>query len=150
MTIRKYTQSDKGTITDLLRLNTPNYFSPEEEKDLIYYLDNESDNYFVVEIDDILMGCGGFNLTQDGETARIAWDFFHPSAQGKGFGTELTRFRIQKIKQIKTVKTLSVRTSQMAYKFYERFGLELRETVKDYWADGFDLYRLDRDLEHCC
>lgn len=146
LVIRKYKQSDKEKIIELLRLNSPEYFSPDEEKDLIYYLDYESHNYFVVEDRNMLVGCGGFNLTEDGETAKIAWDFFDPSAHRKGLGTKLMLYRIDKIKQIKSVKTLSVRTSQMAYRFYQKFGMELRETVKNYWAEGFDLYRLDCDM----
>ncbi len=147
MTIRKYRTSDKERILELLRLNTPQFFSPNEEKDLIFYLDNHAHNSYVVEIDDMILGIGGFNLTDDGETAKLSWDIFHPQSQGKGLGSELTRFRIQKIKEIPGVKTISVRTSQLAYKFYERFGMEIKEIVNDYWDEGFDMYRLACDID---
>lgn len=146
MIIRKHTDADRQRIIELLRLNTPKYFSSNEEEDLIYYLDNHADNYYVVEVDHILVGCGGFNLSEDGETGKISWDIFDPQSQGKGYGSALTRFRIQRIKEIEGVKIISVRTSQLVYPFYEKFGLELRETVKDYWDKGFDLYRLDSDI----
>jgi ribosomal protein S18 acetylase RimI-like enzyme len=146
MIIRKYQPVNKERIIELLRLNTPRYFSPSEEKDLIDYLEYHSENSYVVEIDDIIVGIGGFNLSEDGETARLSWDIFHPQSQGIGLGTTLTNFRIQRIKEIAGVKTLSVRTSQFAYKFYERYGMEIREIVKDYWEAGFDLYRLERPL----
>ncbi|MCX2451847.1 GNAT family N-acetyltransferase [Pedobacter sp. PLR] len=145
--IREHQTADRERILTLLRLNTPAYFSAEEEADLIDYLDHFADNYYVLEVDGEVLGCGGFNLSEDGETGKISWDIFHPDSQGKGLGTALTRFRIQKIKEISGVKRISVRTSQMAYQFYEKFGLELREVVKDYWDMGFDLYRLDRDIE---
>ena len=144
--IRAHEPEDRPRLLTLLRLNTPEYFSPEEELDLIDYLDHFADNYYVLEIDGEILGCGGFNLSEDGETGKISWDIFHPDSQGKGLGTALTKFRIEKIKEIESVKILSVRTSQMAYKFYEKFGLELREVVKDYWEIGFDLYRLDRPI----
>ncbi|MBC8984749.1 GNAT family N-acetyltransferase [Pedobacter sp. N36a] len=144
--IRAHHPEDRPHLLNLLRLNTPEYFSPEEEADLIDYLNHFADNYYVLEIDGEILGCGGFNLSEDGETGKISWDIFHPDSQGKGLGTALTKFRIRKIKEIDSVKILSVRTSQMAYKFYEKFGLELREVVKDYWDVGFDLYRLDRDI----
>lgn len=144
--IRAHQPEDRPHLLTLLRLNTPEYFSPEEELDLIDYLDHFADNYYVLEIDGEILGCGGFNLSEDEETGKISWDIFHPDSQGKGLGTALMKFRIEKIKNIDTVKTLSVRTSQMAYKFYEKFGLELREVVKDYWEIGFDLYRLDRPI----
>lgn len=144
--IRAHQPEDRPHLLNLLRLNTPAYFSPEEEADFIDYLDHFADNYYVLEIDGEIFGCGGFNLSEDGETGKISWDIFHPDSQGKGLGTALTKFRIEKIKEIDSVKILSVRTSQMAYKFYEKFGLELKEVVKDYWEVGFDLYRLDRDI----
>jgi len=145
MNIRKHIESDREGILELLRLNTPAYFSPDEEKDLIEYLEKDADNYFVVEEDGRIWVCGGFNLSEDGQTAKISWDIVHPEAQGKGVGTELTKFRIRKMKQINGVRIISVRTSQLAYKFYEKFGLQLREVVKDYWAVGFDMYRLENE-----
>lgn len=146
MIIRKHTDSDRIRIMELLKLNTPEYFSPEEEEDLIDYLDNHADNYYVIEDNNVIVGCGGFNLSEDGETGKISWDIFDPQSQGKGYGSALTKFRIQRIKEIEGVKIVSVRTSQLVYPFYEKFGLELREVVKDYWAEGFDLYRLDSDI----
>lgn len=146
MVIREYMDSDKEQLIELLRLNTPEYFSPSEEEDLKDYLDNHADNYYVVDIDGVIVGCGGFNLTDDRETGKISWDIIHPKSQGQGVGRELTLFRIQKMKEIESIKTISVRTSQLAYKFYAKFGLELREVVKDYWDKGFDLYRLDCDV----
>jgi ribosomal-protein-alanine N-acetyltransferase len=147
MIIREYAGSDKNRILELLRLNTPEFFSPNEEKDLSYYLDNEADNYFVLVMESKIVGCGGFNLTEDSQTAKISWDIFDQGYQGKGLGSALTRFRIEKIKENKQVKTLSVRTSQLVYPFYEKFGLRLREVVKDFWDEGFDLYQLDCDIE---
>ncbi|WP_165023920.1 GNAT family N-acetyltransferase [Dysgonomonas sp. ZJ279] len=146
MVIREYMDSDKEQLIELLRLNTPEYFSPSEEEDLKDYLDNHADNYYVVDIDGVIVGCGGFNLTDDRETGKISWDIIHPKSQGQGVGRELTLFRIRKMKEIESIKTISVRTSQLAYKFYAKFGLELREVVKDYWDKGFDMYRLDCDV----
>lgn len=147
MNIRKHRESDRERILELLRLNTPEYFSPDEEEDLVYYLDNHADNYYVLEISNIIVGCGGFNLSEDGETGRISWDIIDTRYQGKGYGSILTKFRIEKMKEIDTIKTISVRTSQLVYPFYEKFGLKIREIVKDYWAEGFDLYRLDSTID---
>lgn len=144
MEIRKYNNAtDREAVLDLLRLNTPEYFSETEENDLIYYLDNEAQYYYVLEVDGEVLGCGGFNFTDDMAEGRISWDIFHPAHQGKGLGGALTRFRIDRLKEYAGVKTISVRTSQMAFKFYEKFGFNLKETVKDYWAEGYDLYRME-------
>jgi hypothetical protein len=50
------------------------------------------------------------------------------------------------MKEIDSIKIISVRTTQLVYPFYQKFGLELREVVKDYWDIGFDLYRLDNSV----
>lgn len=147
MKIRQFSNADREQVLLLLRLNTPEYFSPDEQKDLIYYFDFHADNYYVAESDGVIIGSAGFNLSDDQKTAHLSWDIVHPDAQGKGLGSELTIFRIQRIKEIGSVQTLAVRTSQLAYKFYEKFGLILRETAKDYWAEGFDLYQMDCDID---
>jgi hypothetical protein len=45
MDIRKYRNEDKEDIFTLFRLNTPMYFSSIEEASLVYFLENESDNF---------------------------------------------------------------------------------------------------------
>lgn len=145
--IREHRVSDRQRIMELLRMNIPEYFSPEEESDMEMYLDNYADNYYVVELDGIIEGCGGFNIAEDGVTAKISWDFFNPQYQGCGLGSALTRHRIKTISTLPNIDILSVRTSQLAYKFYEKFGMQLREVVENYWAEGFDLYRLDCKID---
>ncbi len=144
MLVRKYNDSDRLRVLELFRSNTPQFFSPSEEKDLIFYLDNHAEDFYVLKVDNKIVCCGGFNLSEDPEVVRISWDIVDPNYHGKGFGSELTIFRLEKMSEIPGVKILSVRTSQMAYKFYEKFGFELKEKVKDFWAPGFDMYRMDR------
>lgn len=147
MQIRPFQTSDTPRLLELLRLNTPEYFSPAEEKDLIYYLKNEIEQYFVLLENNKIIGCGGFNLSEDKKTGKISWDIFHPESQGKGFGTELTNYRIERIKEIKSIEKISVRTSQLAFRFYAKFGFELKEIVKNYWDKGFDLYHLEANVD---
>jgi ribosomal protein S18 acetylase RimI-like enzyme len=147
MTIRQYTATDRENVLHLLRLNTPRYFAPSEEKDLEYYLDHHAGHYFVVESGGELLGCGGFNFSDDRTVGKISWDIFHPGHQGKGLGSALTRYRIERLKEYDSVRTISVRTSQVAFQFYEKFGFRLQEVVKDYWAEGFDLYRMEFPVE---
>lgn len=141
--IRNFTTSNTPRVLELLRLNTPAYFSPAEEADLVHYLQHEIEQYFVVLVNDEIMGCGGFNLSEDLKIGKISWDIFHPESQGKGLGTALTNYRIERMKDIKSIDKISVRTSQLVYPFYAKFGLELKEVFKDYWDKGFDLYHLE-------
>lgn len=143
MTIRSYTPADDESIIALLRLNTPQYFAPEEEQDLRDYFANHIDRYFVVEDNGIIIGSGGINITNNGKNAALSWDIIHPDYQGKGVGRQLTQHRLDVIKTIPGIENISVRTSQLVYKFYEKFGFELKEVIKDYWAEGIDMYRME-------
>jgi N-acetylglutamate synthase-like GNAT family acetyltransferase len=141
--IRPYQKSDFAAVINLLRLNTPNYFSQEEEEDLIYFLENEREQYYVVSINNEIVGCGGYNISEDKSTGIICWDIVHPNFQGKSVGRSLLNYRITQIKNVKSIRKITVRTSQLVYQFYEKQGFELIEIVEDYWSNGFHLYRMD-------
>ncbi|GAA4300092.1 GNAT family N-acetyltransferase [Nibribacter koreensis] len=141
--IRPYTPVDQEPLLHLLRLNTPQYFAPEEEADFVQYLQNELEEYYVVEYQNQVVGCGGLNISKDKRTGYISWDIFHPAYQGKGLGTLLLQHRINRLLDHWAVEHIIVRTSQWVYAFYEKNGFELTEVVKDYWAPGFDLYKMN-------
>lgn len=143
MIIRQYKKEDQESVLSLLEGNTPIYFAEEEKDDLILYLDNFSDNYFLFEKENVILGCGGYNLTEDMRIAKISWDIVDYSSLGMGIGSKLMIYRLNKIIKIPSVEMVSVRTSQLVYRFYERFGLILQDVVPDYWAKGFDMYRLE-------
>jgi len=48
--------------------------------------------------------------------------------------------RIEFINTCKEIDTIVVRTSQLAYQFYEKIGFQIQTIDKDFWAPGFDLY----------
>ena len=141
--IRPYEKSDKAYVINLFRLNTPNYFSSEEEDDLIYFLENEREQYYVVSINKEIVGCGGYNFSEDKSTGIICRDIVHPNFQGKSIGRNLLNYRITQIKKIKSIRKITVRTSQLVYEFYEKQGFTLVEIVQDYWSKGFHLYRME-------
>lgn len=143
MKIREYKKLDKENVLNLIRLNIPKFFDYYEEKDLTNYLDNEIDRYFVVEENDQIVGSGGFNHFKSEKEIRISWDIFHPDYQNKGLGTLLLEHRIKEIKTLDNVEKIIVRTSQHAYKFYEKNNFKLIEINKDYWAKGFDMYLME-------
>jgi len=141
--IREYKTEDKKQIVNLLRLNTPKYFAPEEEVDLIHYLDNEIELYYVIEFENDIVGSGGINFAENKTIGKIGCDILHPDYQGKSLGTQLMEYRIDKLKSIESVQRIMVRTSQVAYEFYEKKGFSLIKIVKDYWAKGFDMYNME-------
>ena len=145
--IREYKSIDKNAVLELIRLNIPKYFASNEEDDFSRYLDSEIELYYVLFFDKKLVGCGGINFSDNRMTGKISWDILHPEYQGKSLGTYLLEYRIKKLKSIDRVQRITVRTSQLAYKFYEKRGFELLEVKEDYWARGFDMYRMEYKIQ---
>ncbi|AWI26200.1 GNAT family N-acetyltransferase [Flavobacterium pallidum] len=140
--IRAYDAADKPRLLELLQWNTPKYFAPSESADYNYYLDNEIELYYVIEAEGVIIGGGGINFEAEQTTAKISWDCIHPGFQGTGAGTALLQYRLHVLKGMEQLREICVRTSQLAYGFYSKNGFELTKTVDDYWAEGFDLYKM--------
>lgn len=140
--IREYQSEDEYEVLNLFRLNTPKYFAIEEEGDLKRYLNSEIEFYYVLLFKGQMIGCGGINFSADKKTAFISWDIIHPEYQGRSFGSQLLQHRINKIHAMSRIQEIVVRTSQFAFKFYEKQGFKLVQKVNDYWAEGFHMYKM--------
>ena len=140
--VREYLTTDKEVVMNLIKLNTPNFFAKEEVNDLSNYLDKEIELYYVLLVDGKVVGCGGINFAEKRTIGKISWDIIHPDYQGKSLGRKLLMYRIEVLKAIPGIKKITVRTSQLAYKFYEKQGFTLNEIKRNYWADGFDMYSM--------
>lgn len=134
ISIREYKTTDKEDLLNLIRLNIPDFFAPDEETDFKNYLEKHRERYYVLLLDTKIVGCGGINFEDKKTTGIISWDVFHPAYQGKSLGTQLMKHRINILNSIDSIQKITVRTSQVAYKFYEKQGFELFEIKKDYWA----------------
>ncbi len=143
VTIREYRSADKDAVLELIRCNTPRYFALAEEEDLSAYLDGERELYYVLLYCGKLVGCGGINFAEKGTVGKLSWDIVHPGYQGRSFGRQLLEYRIKKLQTIDGIRKITVRTSQLAYRFYEKHGFVLTGMTKDYWAEGFDLYAME-------
>lgn len=143
ITIREYEPKDKHDVIDLIRLSTPDYFAAHEEKDFNRFLETERELFYVLLMDGKIAGCGGINFADNRTTGIISWDIIHPAHRGKSLGTILMNHRMEQFRYMGGIQKITVRTSQVAYRFYEKQGFELLEIVKDYWAEGFDLYNMD-------
>lgn len=141
--IREYAQKDQKEVLQILRLNTPAFFAEAEETDFVHYLQHEREDYFVLELNGIIIGCGGINYSDNKTSGKISWDMLHPEYQGKGFGKMLLKYRIEQLLNTPEIRQILVRTSQLVYTFYEKSGFHLLEIVKDYWAEGYDLYLME-------
>lgn len=144
--IRPVKKEDYPNLLQLLDLNTPDYFAPEEKEDYIEYLNDKLEKYFVFEENGEIIGAAGLNFFPDEKSARISWDMVHPQHHGKGIGRKLTEHRITTIKELKAYEKIIVRTSQLAHKFYGKFGFSLVKYEEDFWAKGFHLYHMEMEI----
>jgi [ribosomal protein S18]-alanine N-acetyltransferase len=142
--IRNYQSSDQPFLIELIRSNVPRYFAESEVDDFVHYLESELENYWVLEVEDQIVGCGGVNFL-DTNKARISWDMIHPDFQGIGLGKKLLNFRFDFLTS-KGFDKVDVRTSQFSYLFYQKNGFNTLEIKPNYWFLGYDLYHMERDL----
>ena len=143
MTIRAFHKNDSPALIDIFRQNSPAYFSPQEEQDFITYLEKETEDYFVVEIDQAVVAAGGINYQDEDRLAFISWDLVLPSYQGQGIGRKLLEHRLAWIKRKRPTYKIIVRTSQFTEKFYEKCGFVIKERADNFWAPGYDLVSME-------
>ena len=142
ITIRKYKPEDKEQLIPILRNNVPKYFAESEVDDYEEYLDTEVQDYYVAVLGDKVIGAGGINYNRAKQIAKISWDVVDTPYHHQGIGRLLLAHRLEVLSYKKNIKSIIVRTSQHAYGFYEKMGFKLLERHKDYWAKGFDMYKM--------
>lgn len=145
--IRPYHFADRAALLNIFKMNTPQYFDPEEAKDFEAYLSDNGDTYLTIENQNKIVGGTGYQITDNGTIGRITWIFFHPDSAGLGLGRQSLEYCMAIFKSMPTVQKLVVTTSQLAYKFFAKFGFHLVKTEKDYWGRGLDLYLMEMALK---
>jgi len=100
-------------------------------------------NYIVIEKEGELLGGTGYQMSPVGAEAQISWIFVHPDYAGKGLGKKMVRHCLQLFRSQNRIRIVTVRTSQWAYKFFEKFGFVTIRKEHDYWAKGLDLYEMN-------
>lgn len=141
--LRPYQASDWDQVCAIFNLNVPQYFAAHEIEGLKEYLQQPhyASTFVVLEQAGQIVGAGGYHFL-DAHTGQLTWDFLHPDFQGQGLGRQLIQYCLDELQRNKSLQIIQVRTSQFAYPFYEKFGFATQEIVPDYWAEGFDLYRM--------
>ncbi|MFT3680832.1 MAG: GNAT family N-acetyltransferase [Ferruginibacter sp.] len=143
--IRSFKPADKDQLIELFKLNTPKYFDPQEVNDFAAYLDEHSSTYFTVELNNNIVGGAGYYVNEKDHSGRITWIFFHPAAAGHGLGKLAVEHCLSILRSNTAVEKLVVTTSQLAYRFFEKFGYRLVLTEKDHWGPGLDLYLMEQE-----
>ena len=144
--IRPYRSSDQQALVGILKLNVPKYFDAGEIAEFEEYLKGNAHTYLTLEYQGKIVGGAGYLVTDNNTIGHVRWIFFHPDSAGHGFGGEAMKYCLAAFRSMPTVKKLIVTTSQLAYQFFEKFGLVVIKTEKDYWGKGLDLYWMEMEL----
>lgn len=130
----------------IFRLNTPEFFAPEEITEFEDYLEKFPETYYVIERDGEIRGGFACEYRQTDKSGRINWIFIAPESKESGLGSEAVNFCFENFKSNKQIERLVIRTSQFAWKFFSKFGYRLIERIENYWAKGIDLYLMEMGI----
>lgn len=121
--------------------NVPRFFTEREFEDFKKWLDGRDDReFFVLKDEEQILGFGGFYIGE--ESARLVWGVVHADEQGQGYGRILTEHRIERIRELRPGIRIGLETSQLTYRFFERFGFRTVEIVPGHYEGRFDKYEM--------
>ena len=138
--IRPYKPDDKESLLRIFRLNVPEFFDKNEINDFVEYLEQKAETYLTTEVDNTIVGGTGYY--ENDKSGRITWIFFDPSYSGQGLGKQSVEHCLKIFSKDNRIEKLIVTTSQLAYKFFEKFDYNINRIEKDYWGRGLDLYEM--------
>ncbi len=142
--IRPYKPTDKESLLKIFSLNTPKYFDKNEIRDFEEYLEQKTETYLTIEVDNNIVGGTGYYINENDKSGRITWIFFDPNYSGQGMGKQAVEYCLKILSKDKRVEKFIVTTSQLAYKFFEKFDYSIKRIEKNYWGKGLDLYEMEK------
>ncbi|MDF3029075.1 MAG: GCN5-related N-acetyltransferase [Fluviicola sp.] len=148
--IRLYNPSDRDACMNAFKSNVPKYFTLEEvdefERFLTKLADPEAiDNppYYVMELDDKLIGCGGFGKKDgiDGTACiTFVWGLVSDEHHKKGYGEQLLKFRLTEIKSLFPNRQVILDTTQFSFSFFEKYGFKTVKITENSYGEGMHRY----------
>jgi len=147
MHIREYRETDKQACIALFDSNVPRYFSAGEKQGFIDWLDlPDRDAYYVVELDQRIVACGGIFHEAGKNNAGLAWGMVDGSMHKQGIGSRFTRFRLDLLQEKFPGYIHCIETSQHTEAFYQRMGFVTKHITPDGFAPGIDKYDMERPV----
>jgi ribosomal-protein-alanine N-acetyltransferase len=150
MNIRLYQAEDKKTCIELFKGNMPKYFAISElpefelwldawERKKMQHRDPAVEQYFVIEVMNEVVGCGGYTKVNNDEIT-LTWGMISQSMHGKGIGKTLLQYRLGIVKSLFPNASVILDTTQLSYVFFERLGFKITGIIKDFYGQGLDRY----------
>lgn len=140
MKIIPFQDKYKTECLAIFKSNVPKYFAEYEYDDFSKWIDTEqAKDYLLLEDNNELVGCGGTFIDDEKKECGFAWGMIHQDHHGKGYGTFLSEYRINVLKQ-NSRYPIRLCTSQHTKAFYERLGFETYSFKKNGFSEGLDRY----------
>lgn len=149
--IRPYTPTDKTPCLEAFKSNVPKFFTQSEIQDFSNFLDKFQNqepklynynkiHYYVVVLDDKIVGCGGFGEKDDTNVITLCWGLVDSAFHKQGFGEKLLTYRLEQIKKMYPGAPVAIDTTQYSYPFFEKFGFVTTKITNDYYEVGMHRY----------
>ena len=141
MKLRPFQSSDKITCLAIFESNLPQYFAEREREEFSIYLNEECfPNYWVLEDEDKIVGCGGIYENFKKNSVGLAWGMIHNDYHKKGYGAFLTKFRVERMVEQYPTHIKRLATSQHTFPFYERMGFKVAKITEKGFDNHIDRY----------
>jgi len=122
MDMRRYEPDDRASCLGVFDSLAPALLDAAARPGFEAWLDRNEGPFFVMEHDEIVVGCGGYSLSPDQSTATLRWGMIRADAQKMGLGRFLLMYRIREIGRAGTVGVVSAHPPQPSAGFFEKQG----------------------------
>ena len=140
MRIEPYDSKYFENCLTILQSNTPMYIDYSEHSDYKDYLSRDDKIYFVLFSKSNIVACGGYGVNKFKTKAGLAWGLVHSKYHNQGYGSELLKYRLEHIEDNYSDIDIHLDTSQKTYKFFEKFGFNVKQILKNGYGKGLDRY----------
>ncbi len=123
MDIRPYTSADREGCLAIFdsNLEAP-FIAPEHREAYAGFLDRGLGQYFVMEHEGRLVGCGGHDATAGVMIANLHWAMIARGMQRQGLGRYLLLYNVKAIARVPGVKFLVSVNPPTTAPFFEKYG----------------------------
>lgn len=142
---RPYRAADRTDCIKIFGTNVPRFFHEDERQDFARFLDTEARHYLVVLEGELIVGCGGFSLGDEGRTASLCWGMVRQDCHGQRIGERLLLARLEAVAGT-TATSVRLSTSQHTAGFYQRYGFVAKSIQPDGFAPGLDAVEMRLSL----
>ncbi|MBC7876123.1 MAG: GNAT family N-acetyltransferase [Anaerolineales bacterium] len=147
MNYRPYTKADYEKCLEIFRTNTPDFFGTQEEPDFVDFLERLPCQFFVIEIENKIVGCGGFFINEEKRTAALCYGMVARQYHKQGLGKYLLLKRLDAISHDPLAERILLDTSQYSKGFFEKLGFIVYEIIQDGYFAGLHRHEMELKLD---